>query len=882
MEPGRSLATYEIIALLGAGGMGQVYRARDTRLNREVAIKVLPPALSEDPIRLARLQTEARSLAAMKHPNIATVHSYEEADGVHFLVMELVEGQTLASFLLRRPSMKVALAICCQIAEGLEAAHEKGIIHRDLKPSNVMVGQHLGVKIVDFGLAKKLGLPELETEPGNLLTDLEPTVSRGLLGTVPYMSPEQIRSERVDERTDIWAFGCVLFESLTGQRAFDRQSFGETVSAILNSEPDWQSLPRSMPPTVRFLQRRCLSKDLRHRLQHIGDARLAIEESQSETSEAAPGPVHQLTGPAKHRIGATARLVVLVAAGLTGAVLWTSLRSSPGAARTMRTLEVSLPDDQRLVSPPILSPDGLRLAYAAAPGVGNLDATGSEREDVRTRLFVRSIVTGATQAIPRTEGALSPFFSPDGEWLGFFASGELRKVSLRGGKPVSLCDAGLASSATWGPDNRIYFSPSTDKMLGWVSASGGTPELLPVPEGAPLGLDSPSVLPGRAALLLRVFSGERESPIGVLSLETGRLATLRERGIDPRYVSTGHIVYIRSGSLVSVPFDIETLRVTGPETPVVDGVTQYAVADDGTLVYTPGDPSAERELVWVDRAGLQASPGLPAGRYGTFKLSPDGGRLAIEIEGAKTDVWVFDLNRGTRLRLTHVGRNGAPAWTPDGQRVVFASNREGTYGLYWKRADGTGQDEPLLPGGHVPAWGSWSPDGKSYAFTEMRAGQPDIWILSSTGGRDSFPLLDSPSSEWGPGFSPDGKWIVYCSDESGRFEIYVRPRPGRAGDRQAVSLHGGEEPLWSRKGDELFYRSGPQWMVVAVKSGEPLTLGDPRPLFSGDYFDGAGISYDVSPDGRRFLMLKTSRLARSSNRLVVVLNWHRQLEPQAQ
>ncbi len=880
MEPGHSLATYEIIALLGAGGMGQVYRARDTRLNREVAIKVLPPEFSENPVRLARLQTEARSLAAMKHPNIATVHSYEEADGVHFLVMELVEGQTLASFLLHRPSVKDALTICSQIAEGLEAAHEKGIIHRDLKPSNVMIGRHLGVKIVDFGLAKRLGLPGLDTEPGSPTNDLEPTASHALLGTVPYMSPEQIRSEQVNERTDIWAFGCVLFETLTGKRAFGRPSFAETVTAILNSEPDWQSLPRSTPPTVQFLQRRCLSKDVRHRLQHIGDARVAIEDSQSETGEAVSGSSRPANTKRLH-LGATARAVLLIALALIGVVAWITLRPSPRVVGTTRTLEVWLPDDQRLVSPPVLSPDGLRLAYAAAPREIGPEATGSDGTDATTRLFLRSTVTGASQAIPHTEGALHPFFSPNGEWLGFFASGELKKVSLRGGEPVSLCDARLASSAAWGPDNRIYFSPSTDKTLAWVSASGGTPELLPTPKGAPLGLDSPSVLPRRTGLLLRVFSGVQASPIGVLSLETGRLVTLRERGIAPRYVSTGHIVYIRGGSLVSVPFDLETLTVTGSETPVIDGVAEYTVADDGTLVYTAGEPSAERELVWVDRAGLQVSPVLPAGRYGTFKLSPEGGRLAIEIEGAKTDVWVFDLHKGARLRLTHVGRNGAATWTPDGERVVFASDRDGTYGLYWKRADGTGEDEPLLPAGHVPAWGSWSPDGSTYAFTQMRAGQPDIWILSRTGDGKAFPFLDSPSSEWGPGFSPDGKWIVYCSDESGRFEIYVRPSPGRAGGRQAVSLLGGEEPLWSRNGDELFYRSGSQWMVVAVKSSDPLRLGDPKPLFSGNYLDGSGISYDVSPDGRRFLLLKTSRGERRPNRLVVVLNWHRLLEFQS-
>ncbi len=879
MEAGSSLGTYRIVALLGAGGMGEVYRAHDTTLNREVAIKLLPAALAEQPARLARLGAEARTLAALNHPNVATIHSLEEEQGVRFLVMELVDGPTLASRLRRGPlPVTTALKLCRQIAEGLEAAHAKGIIHRDLKPSNVMVTGDERVKIVDFGLAKALGLQSVTTTShSDTLDPLGMTASGAVLGTVPYMSPEQVRSDTVDERTDIWALGCVLYEMLTGQRAFGRKTFADTVNAILESKVDWERLPPETPASIRFLQRRCLQKNVRDRLQHVGDARVVIEDALVEAGEASTGPMQRLASQARR--GPLPLAVAALLAAIVGAGLLRELVRPPATRPAVRTLDLLLPEGQRLVGPPALSPDGLLVAFAAVPSPRppGADSAAGPGEGL-ARLYVRSTVSGETRPVPRTEGAEFPFFSPDAKWLGFFSGGEMKKIPLLGGEPVTLCEVRSPSPASWAPNERIYFAPSTSKTLAWVTASGGSPEAVPPPEGAPVGLDSPVVLPGGKALLLRVFTGVRESPLGILSLDTGKLVILRERGIAPRYVSSGHIVYLRAGGLMALPFDLHRLQVVGPETQVVDNVAEYSVSDDGSLAYVPGDPSSEKVLVWADRQGRETPLGLPRAKYGGFRLSPDGKRLAIEVEGATIDVWVHDLERGSRLRLTHEGNNGAPSWAPNTGRVAFCSDRAKSFGLYSTRADGTGTVERLLGGTNVPAWSSWSPDGKYLAFTDVGAGQPDLWVLPTTGDRKPFPLQTSRSSEWGAEFSPDGRWLAYSSDESGRFEVYVQPAPGRPGGRQVVSGNGGEAPRWSPLGDELFYQDGRKWMSVPVASGATLSLGTPRVLFEADSLKVPGIPYDVSPDGKRFLFVQSSRGSPGPTHLTVVLNWYEQLE----
>ena len=880
MDAGETLGPYRIVTLLGAGGMGQVYKAHDSNLNREVALKVLPAELAKQPDRLARLRAEARALAATNHPNIAAVHSLEQSGGVNFLVMELIQGQNLADRIRRGGlGIRSALEICRQIAEGLEAAHRKGIIHRDLKPSNVMVTSDKQVKIVDFGLAKALPQSEAATVPIYAGDPDESTAPGTVIGTAQYMSPEQVRSELVDERTDVWAFGCVLYEALTGERAFGARTKADSMARILEGEPQWSRLPEATPIVIQMLQRRCLDKSVRNRLQSIGDARVIIEEALSglsDTSGRRQGAVSGLDARRVRPRGWLAALAAAVAIGFAAAFLWALLRPSRGAP-SVRTLDLSIPAGHQLVGPPAFSPDGLRLVFAAAPLAPGLDANLAPVEEAAdASLYVRSTVTGETTPLALTAGASFPFFSPDGEWVGFFAGGELRKVPVSGGDPVALCEVRGVSRAAWAPDNRIYFSPSTSKTLARVSALGGVPEVLPAPEGAPVGLDSPEVLPGGEALLVRVFAG-RESPIGILSLASGKLVTLRERGIDPRYVASGHLVYIRGGGLMAVPFDLERRRVTGPETQVVPSVVQYAVSRDGSLAYMQGDPAQQKSLVWVDRTGRETPLNLPAGRYGSLQLSPDGLRLAVEVEGPTMDVWVYDLQRGTRVRLTQDGNNIAPAWTPDGERVVFASDRGKAFGLYSMRADGSGEAR-AIPSTKVPAWHAWSPDGRRIAITDVSLGQPDIWLLEIRDGATPVPFRNGSSSEWGAAFSPDGRWIAYASDESGRFEVYLEPVPGNPGARVRASSAGGEEPRWSRKGDELFYRNGRAWMVVSVSANPALTVGSARTLFEGDYLKVSGIPYDVSPDARRVLVLKPSRERAAAPFLRLVLNWQAELE----
>jgi serine/threonine-protein kinase len=876
VDAGTRLGQYRVVTLLGAGGMGQVYKAVDTNLHREIALKVLPVELAQHADRLMRLRSEARALAALSHPNIAAIHSLEEADGVSFVVMELIEGQNLAMLLRRgKLELRVALEICRQIAEGLEAAHRKGIIHRDLKPSNVMVTAEHVVKLVDFGLAKALAPPEPPSSPDATVRSSDSTASGTVLGTAQYMSPEQVRAQPVDERTDVWAFGCVLYEVLTGERAFDGATNADTVAKILESDAQWDRLPPSTPPVVQALQRRCLDKSVRHRLQDIGDARVMLEEVLRDRTSTPDGrllPVSDRPFPYHRLAWLAAALGIAAAAAILGQRLATRPPVPP-----MRTFDVALPAGRQLVGPPAFSPDGQRLVFAAAPQPSRLDASLAPTEEAPgASLYVRSIVTGETAPIARTDGASFPFFSPDGAWIGFFAGGELKKVPVRGGEPVALCEVRGVSRAAWGPDNRIFFSPSTSKALAWVSPLGGAPEFLPAPEGAPVGLDSPEVLPGGEALLLRVFSG-RESPLGVLSLRTGRLVTLRERGIEPRYVPSGHIVYIRGGGLMAVPFDLRRLEVTGPETQVVPNVVQYAVSQDGSLVYRQGDAAQQKVLVWVDRAGKETPLEFPAAGYGSFQLSPDGTRVAIEVEGATMDVWVYDLVRGGRTRLTNAGNNGAPGWTPDGERVVFSSNRGKTFGLYSAQADGSSEPQQL-PSTSIPVWHAWSPDGRYLAITDVSLGKPDIWILGTAAGSKPAPLRTSGSSEWGAAFSPDGRWIAYASDESGRFEVYLEPAPGQAAERRRVSSSGGEEPRWSRKTGELFYRSGRKWMVVPVVTHPSLTVGTPRMLFEGDYLKVSGIPYDVAADGQRVLVLKPSREREAAPILRVVVGWQTELE----
>ena len=883
--PGGQIGQFRIESELGRGGMGVVYLAHDTKLDRQVAIKSLPAELMDNPKARSRFSREARVLASLNHPNIATIHEeLKEAEGAGFLVLEYVPGDTLAERIGRkRLKVKEALTIGLQIAEGVAAAHEKGVIHRDLKAGNIKITPEGKVKVLDFGLAKAISGETLDqqstiTEPGRII------------GTPAYMSPEQARGERTDERSDIWSFGCVLYEMLTGSVPFEGGTPSDTLAFILEREPDWQALPQSTPANIQVLLRRCLTKDPRRRLQHIGDAAIEINET---LNLPAGGPIfgEPAVEVARRRIWWLG-IVCGVAGLVVGAVAVSiALRSSTppspselGPAPTQRlvirlpeeqVLGLSRSDPQAILRPAVaLSPDGLRLVYVA-------DLVGT------TQLFLRLMDQFEVRAIPGTEGAIAPFFSPDGQSVGFFSKGKLKIVSLLGGDPVTLCDARTSKGASWGADGMIYFAEKEGGRLSRVPATGGATEhLKAIAEPAEQGSFSygyPQILPGGKEMLL----SSRTSTI-LFSVETREKKILVKGGQHARYVPTGHLVYARAGAIEAAPFSLRTLQITGPSVPVLEdvmlhstyGTAQLAFSSDGLLVYVPGGDIAKSIPVWVDRQGKVKPMPMPAQIYGTPKLSPDGKQLAIVVAAATTDVYIYDIARGRETRLTLEGNNGGPVWTPDGKRVTFSSDREGEgkRNLFWKPVDGSGEAKLLYSSQHSLYPFSWSPDGKLLAFYEIHPTTgADIWVLSLEGAREPELIIGTEFYEWGPVFSPDGRWIAYISDKDGKFQVYVQPYP--AMDRVwQISDDFGEEPIWSPKGDELFYRNGDKWMVVSISTEPDFSAGTPQVLFEGPYNNVPGISYDVAPDGQRFLVLQPEYDDSQVRELHVVLNWFEELK----
>jgi serine/threonine-protein kinase len=880
LSVGTRLGPYEILAPIGAGGMGEVYRALDTKLRREVAIKVLPPAFAQSSERLARFEREAHVLASLNHPNIAAIYGLEEAAGVHHLVLELVPGETLAQRLaLGALPVEEALAVCRQIADGLGAAHAKGVMHRDLKPANVMVMPDGKVKLLDFGLAKVFQDEPQATDFSQSPTlTADPTHDRTILGTAAYMSPEQARGDPLDKRTDVWSFGCVLYEALTGRHAFAGKSASDVLAAVLRGEPEWSHLPPGTPPNIARLLRRCLQKDPERRLHDIADARLEIDEREV----AAPAIALEARPRRPSYLWLAAGL--LAGAVTAGVMVWTWMRSvrlaavaSPATTR----LVVRLPDAEPLalakwaplsVARPSLaiSPDGTCLAYVA------------ERNHT-AQLLLRSMDEFEAKPVPGTSGAYSPFFSPDSRWIGFFAENKLKKVSVQGGDPVTLCETHLPFTAGWGADDVILFAQDEGRSLWRVPASGGAPQPVKIAETAAhqrhrLG----EILPGGKAALIAA-----RDDITMLSLESGEERLLVQGGAAPRYAASGHVVFVRQGSLWAVPFDVSRLQATGSPVYLLDGVRaeapmapQYTLASNGTLVYAPGAASANLEMVFVDRQGTVKPAGAPARVCGTFRLSPDGRRLAVTIHGTSDDIWIYDLVRGTFSRLTMEGSNDYPLWTPDGARVVFASSRGGPSSLSWMPADGSAEPESLLKRDTNLFPYACSRDGRLLAFVETNRGNANIWILPLKGDRRPQLFLGRPFFESQPAFSPDGRWIAYASEESGRFEVYVRPYPGPGGKRQ-VSTYGGEEPIWSADGRELFYRNGQKWMVAAVRFEPEFAAETPRLLFEGPYVNVPGLSYDVTPDGRRFLLLRSAQEETPVTQFHVVLNWLEELRRRA-
>ena len=896
---GKRLGPYEILSAIGAGGMGEVYQAHDTKLGRDVAIKVLPEAFAHDPERLSRFQREAKMLAALNHSNIATIFGLEQFNSTSYLVMELVPGETLQQRIKREGAIPIdeALAIAKQISEALEAAHEKGIIHRDLKPANVKVTPEGKVKVLDFGLAKAFEGDKSGSDPSNSPTLSQAATLQGvILGTAAYMSPEQARGKSVDKRTDIWAFGCVLYELLTGKQAFHGEDITEILAAVVKSEPDWAALPAAMPGKGRDLLRHCLQKDNRLRLRDAGDAQIEIQDALTAPAVTVAATAAPTTRGWRGRVAwAAAGVFVLTAIAFAiGFVLRT-----PNPPQQMRLIaEIGADASLYTAFGPsaILSPDGTRLAFLASGA------------DQKRRIYVRSLDQLQATALSGTENATDPFFSPDGQWIGFFADGKLKKISVQGGAAVTLCDVANERGGSWGADGTIVFTPDLQVPLSKVSSAGGTPRPLTTldKQTGEITQRWPQVLPGGKAVLFASGthpSSYEDSDIVVYSMASGQRKTVQRGGSYARYLPSGHVVYIHEGALFAVPFDLKRLEVTGQPALILEGVVtaptnggaQFSFSETGNLVYVEGRAGGQNvSIYWMDHQGkfmpLRETPGF----YYNLAFSPDGKRLALEIfDGKRRDIWVYEWERDGLTRLTFAGElNENPIWTPDGQRIAYSSQEKGgTINLWWIRADGAGDAQRLTESKSLHYAGSWRPDGKVLAFSQQSPGSTafDILTLPIEGDEksgwkpgDPKPFVNSAFSEREPAFSPDGRWLAYESNESGSYEVYVRPFPGPGGKWQ-ISTGGGVFPEWFRNGKELFYRTPDSKIMVVTYTGSGDSFHADKPqLWSPGQFTDRGLgnlNFDLHPDGKRFAVLKAPGTGQTAavNKLNFIFNFFEEL-----
>ena len=889
---GKTISHYKVLEKIGEGGMGEVYRATDTKLNRDVALKILPEQFASDSQRMGRFQREAEVLASLDHPNIGQIYGIEDAGQTKALVLQLIEGPTLAERIAQGAiPVEDALKIALQIAEGLEAAHEKGVIHRDLKPANIKITPEGQVKILDFGLAKAL---EGETPPDTNLSQ-SPTLTAAatqagvILGTAAYMSPEQAKGKQTDTRSDTWGFGALVYEMLTRRRAFEGEDLSDTLAAVLRAEIDWSKLPSDTPASVRRLLERCLNRDLRRRLRDIREARIAIEDYLTDPGGALVHPAADV-GPTPPR-----RLLpwvaALILAVITGVAVWNlkPTEPQPVAARFYH----ELPDGQaftRLREPLVaVSPDGSQIVYVA-----------------NQQLYLRNLEEMAARPIQGTdENPNSPLFSPDGEWIGYFSrpDSQLKKIATIGGAAVTLCDIDAPFGASWGSDDSIVYGQPEGIMR--VSANGGFAELV-VPTERPEWVHGPQMLPGGEWVLFTLTSSSAltrwdEAQIVVQSLESGEQKILWEGGSDARYVPTGHLVYALENVLFALPFDLASLEVSGGPVPIVEGVRRaarpgtdtatanYGFSDDeGTLVYVPGSGQElhEHSLVWVNRDGTETLLTQEKKDYRLPRISPDGTRVALTVgEPTSNQVWLYDLETDSLSRLTfQERRNGVSAWSPDSEWLIFQSGQEGDNGMARQPADRSRPQERLTSTTARQMPNSWSSDGKFVAFTESGRPSADIGILPMEEEGEPQYIINSPAAECCPKFSPDATWLAYVSNETNRGNVYVTPYP-KADVKWLISdeEEGGGQPVWSPDGKELFYRSGDKTMVVSIQTqDQTLSAGSPRVLFEGRYVSHSipfGFQYyDISPDGKRFLMIKEGDLAETQGQINVVLNWFEELK----
>ncbi len=896
LSGGTRLGPYEIVEPIGAGGMGEVYRARDTRLERTVAVKVLAQHLSSNLEHRQRFEREARAISSLQHPNICALHDVGSENGVDYLVMEHLEGETLAQRLFRGalPTEQV-LKIGMEMADALDKAHRHGVVHRDLKPGNVILTKS-GAKLLDFGLAKPAavsvgsGTVSIAVTAPSPVSPASPVTEQGVVvGTFQYMAPEQIQGKDADPRSDIFSLGAVLYEMTTGKRAFEGKSQLSVASAILEREPEPLTSSQPLAPAaLQHVVNTCLAKDPEERWQSAADVARELkwiaEGGSSVAAVAVPGAKRKT----RERLAWAVAGAMAVVALLLG--LGQMRRGSPPSTADVKRFVVTQPPASRLflglTANLAVSPDGRYLVYRGSESSGGF------------RLYLHSLSQLQATPITGSEEGLNPFFSPDGKWIGFFASGKLKKVAVSGGAPFIIGDVQELRGATWGPGDTIVFGVVGTQGLFRISAAGGKAEAVTQTDSGQKEFSHrwPEFLPGGRELLFASQGTDvnwSTARISLLSLETGTRRTLIEGGTNPHYLPTGHIVYARSDMLLAVPFDLKRLQVTGSPVPVLEdpfvnpisGNAEAVVSSEGTLFYVAGQGSkAERELVWVDRKGTARPVGAAPAFFDQPAVSPDGKRLAVHINTSDDDIWVFDRARGTLARLTfQPGEDEAPVWSPDGRRLAFSSNlADHPRAILWKNADGSGTEEILSATGLHIHLGGFSPDGQLLVYTDYASEtRGDIWLLPLAGDRKPRPFLQTPFSERDPRISPDGRSLAYTSDESGRDEIYVQSLEGPGGKYQ-ISTGGGFGSLWARSGREMFYRKANQVLSVAVTTQPGFSASTPRLLFEGVYDVHSrreGI-WDVTPDGQNFLMSRPIG-QQAQPQLRVVLNFFTEIRQRA-